>query len=156
MNDLSSALYNALTALADSPPKAPYVSLLHAPCVFTRHVIHVTACSFSAGGMRIPGTILEKEFLPDDFMRQWVHNFTTVLSFVKVCSGTLYPFLLAQLCSLAKSASVAQDVLIQPLSLCNMSHSSTRQGLQCRWHPMATHKHCRNASVGHWKPCDGT
>ena len=36
--------------------------------------------------MRIAGTALEEEFLPDDFMRQWTQNFTTILSFIKVCS----------------------------------------------------------------------
>ena len=41
--------------------------------------------------MRVNGTVLEKEFLPDNFMRQWVHNFTTILAFVKVCYAIMPP-----------------------------------------------------------------
>ena len=48
-------------------------------------------CSFSGGGMRLAGTVLEQEFLPDDFMRQWTKNMTTILSFVKVSLETLPP-----------------------------------------------------------------
>ena len=48
-------------------------------------------CSFSGGGMRLAGTVLEREFLPDDFMRQWTKNMTTILSFVKVSLETLPP-----------------------------------------------------------------
>ena len=36
------------------------------------------------GGMRIDGTILQQEFLPDDFMRHWMSNFTTILTYIKV------------------------------------------------------------------------
>ena len=54
-------------------------------------------CSFSGGGMRLAGTILEQEFLPDDFMRQWTKNMTTILSFVKVSLKTLPP--LQQACT---------------------------------------------------------
>ena len=36
------------------------------------------------GGMRIDGTVLQKEFLPDDFMRHWMNNFTTILTYIKV------------------------------------------------------------------------
>ena len=36
------------------------------------------------GGMRIDGTILQQELLPDDFMRHWMSNFTTILTYIKV------------------------------------------------------------------------
>lgn len=36
------------------------------------------------GGMRINGTILQQEFLPDDFVRRWTNNFTTILTYIKV------------------------------------------------------------------------
>ena len=44
----------------------------------------LAACRFAMGGMRIDGTILQQEFLPDDFMRHWVNNFTTILTHIKV------------------------------------------------------------------------
>ena len=67
--------------------RANNVLLLFEACCSTLRITKSDAvgCSFSAGGMRIPGTILEQEFLPDDFMRQWVQNFTAILTLIKVC-----------------------------------------------------------------------
>ena len=44
----------------------------------------LATCRFAIGGMRIDGTILQQEFLPDDFMRHWMNNFTTILTYIKV------------------------------------------------------------------------
>ena len=45
------------------------------------------SCSFEAGGFKFEGTPLEHQVLPEEWLRDWTRNLTTILSYLKVTSS---------------------------------------------------------------------
>lgn len=43
---------------------------------------------FEAGGFKFEGTPLEHQVLPEEWLRDWTRNLTTILSYLKVRQGT--------------------------------------------------------------------
>ena len=46
--------------------------------------MHVLLSRFEAGGFKFEGTPLEHQVLPEEWLRDWTANLTTILSYLKV------------------------------------------------------------------------
>lgn len=54
----------------------------------TTEVACVLPPRFEAGGFKFEGTPLEHQVLPEEWLRDWTRNLTTILSYLKVRQGT--------------------------------------------------------------------
>ena len=46
--------------------------------------MHLLCFRFEAGGFKFEGTPLEHQVLPEEWLRDWTANLTTILSYLKV------------------------------------------------------------------------
>lgn len=49
-----------------------------------------SSCRFEAGGFKFEGTPLEHQVLPEEWLRDWTRNLTTILSYLKVTSSLIF------------------------------------------------------------------
>ena len=77
---------------------------------------------FEAGGFKFEGTPLEHQVLPEEWLKDWTQNLTTILSYLKVTHPPLLAFAGRQDCTHLTASGAGRDN-----SAAKSSHANVRR-----------------------------